>query len=204
MTRVAAGLVLAAGEGRRFGGPKALIEIDGELLVDRAARLARDGGCDPVVVVLGAVADEVVGAAALDQTVVVVNDSWRAGIGSSLRCGLAALADQQAPAAVVLLVDQPEVRTEAVRRLVGAWQDGAVAVAASYGGEARNPVLLDAAIWAEVCATAHGDVGARAWLREHANEVVAVACDDLGSDADIDTVADLHRLTERMHLEDDR
>jgi len=203
MTRAAAGLVLAAGEGSRYGGPKALIELSGELLVDRAARIARDSGCEPVVVVLGASADEVVRAAALEHAVVVVNDGWREGIGSSLRCGLAALGDQHASAAVVLLVDQPGVGPETVRRLVGAWQDGAVAVAASYGGDARNPVLLDASIWAGVCATAHGDVGARAWLREHATEVVRVACDDLGSDADIDTVADLQRLTEQMHLEDD-
>ena len=204
MTRVAAALILAAGEGRRFGGPKALVELDGELLVDRAARVARESGCDPVVVVLGASADEVVRSAVLEHAVVVVNDGWDEGIGSSLRCGLAALGDQHATAAVVLLVDQPGVGTETVRRLVDAWHDGAAAVAASYGGAARNPVLLDASIWAGVCATAHGDVGARAWLREHADEVVAVACDDLGSDADIDTVADLQRLTERMHLEDDR
>ena len=203
MTRVAAGLVLAAGEGSRLGRPKALVELDGELLVDRAVRAAHEGGCDRVVVVLGAAAADVVRAAALEGAVVVVNDGWREGMGSSLRCGLAALADQNAAAAVVLLVDQPDIGAEAVRRLSAAWQAGPVAVAASYSGAPRNPVLLDASIWADVCASALGDVGARAWLREHADEVVLVACDDLGSDADIDTVADLVRLTGRTHLEDD-
>jgi CTP:molybdopterin cytidylyltransferase MocA len=199
-----AGLVLAAGEGSRLGRPKALVTFDGELLVDRAVRVAREGGCDPVVVVLGAAADEVVHAASLDDAVVVVNDGWPEGIGSSLRCGLSAMADQQASAAVVLLVDQPGIGAEAVRRLIAGWRDGAVAVTATYDGAMRNPVLLDASIWAEVSASARGDVGARAWLREHASEVVAVACDDLGSDDDIDTVADLQRLTGQTQLEDDR
>ncbi|SDY89258.1 molybdenum cofactor cytidylyltransferase/nicotine blue oxidoreductase [Micromonospora pattaloongensis] len=54
----AAGLVLAAGGGRRYGAPKALVAVDGRLLVERAVRTVRDGGCDPVVVVLGAAADE--------------------------------------------------------------------------------------------------------------------------------------------------
>ena len=47
-----AGLVLAAGSGSRYGGPKALVPFEGELLVERAVRLLTEGGCAPVVVVL--------------------------------------------------------------------------------------------------------------------------------------------------------
>lgn len=198
-----AGLVLAAGEGRRLGQPKALLRVDDELLVDRAVRVARDGGCDPIVVVLGAAAADVVHRAVLDDAVVVVNDGWAEGIGSSLRCGLSALADLRAPAAVVLLVDQLGVTAETVRRLVPTWRDGARAVVASYDGKPRNPALLDASTWPEVSTLAVGDVGARAWLRAHADEVVRVACDDLGSDDDIDTVADLRRLAADAGLEDE-
>lgn len=191
---VPAGLILAAGEGRRLGRPKALVSLDDELLVDRAIRVARDAGCAPIVVVLGAAADEVVRSASLDGAVVVVNDGWSEGIGSSLRCGLSALADQHTPAAVVLLIDQPEVGVETVRRVVDTWHEsGAVAVVPTYGDQPRNPVLLAASTWDEVAASARGDTGARAWLREHAADVVTVACDDLGSDADIDTPADLER-----------
>lgn len=193
-TPPAAGLILAAGEGRRLGQPKALVSVNGELLVDRAVRVAKSAGCDPVVVVLGAAADQVVSVASLNGAVVVVNDGWSEGIGSSLRCGLYALADQHAPAAVVLLVDQLHIGAETVRRLIETWtQRDASAVTASYDGKQRNPVLLAAATWPAVAATAVGDVGARAWLREHAAEVIAVACDDLGSAADIDTPADLER-----------
>ena len=79
-----AGLLLAAGEGRRLGRPKATLELDGERLVDRGVRTLRDGGCSPVLVVAGAAQIEVIGA------VVVPNPDWRDGMGSSLRAGLAA------------------------------------------------------------------------------------------------------------------
>jgi CTP:molybdopterin cytidylyltransferase MocA len=123
-----------------------------------------------------------------------VNDGWAEGIGSSLRCGLTALAERHAPAAVVLLVDQPQIGAATVRRLLDAWRESSArAVVATYDGRPRNPVLLDASTWTEVVATARGDTGARDWLQAHAGDVVPVACDDLGSDADIDTPADLER-----------
>ncbi len=190
--------MLAAGAGRRFGGPKALATLDGETLVDRAARTLRAGGCDPVVVVLGAAAEDVVRVADLGGAVVLVNDGWPEGMGSSLRCGLRALADLQAPAAVVLVVDQPGITAEAVRRLVAAWRDGARSAVATFGGQLRNPALLDASTWADVSATAVGDTGARTWLRAHADRLRLVACDDVASDRDIDTPADLVRLSEDM------
>ena len=194
MTVTPAALVLAAGEGSRLGQLKALVSVNDELLVDRAIRVAHEAGCDPVVAVLGASAHRVVQTAALDRAIVLVNEGWPEGIGSSLRCGLSALADKQAPAAVVLLADQPEIGAETVRRLVEVWQERrADAVTATYQDQPRNPVVLAAAVWPEVVELARGDTGARAWLRAHADQVVAVACDDLGSDADIDTPADLER-----------
>jgi nicotine blue oxidoreductase len=199
---VPAGLVLAAGGGRRFGGPKALARLGGELLVERAVRTFAAAGCAPVVVVLGASADEVARTADLGAAVCVVNDDWTTGMGSSLRVGLTALLDQDAPAAVVGLVDQPLLSPALVRRLVAHWDDGVLAVSASYGGQRRNPVLLDAATWPDVMAAAVGDMGARAWLDTHADDVVTVACDDLGSAADIDTPLDLDRLTHDLAKDD--
>ena len=190
-----AGLVLAGGEGLRFGGPKALARLGDQLFVERAVTTLRTAGCDPVVVVLGAAAAEVARTADLGHAVVVVNDAWPTGMGSSLRTGLSALRDLGAPAAVVLLVDQPQVSPDLVRRLVGKWSEGVAAVSASYDGHRRTPVLLDASVWSAVIAGAVGDVGARSWLDTHPDDVLLVACDDLGSDIDIDTPLDLDRLT---------
>jgi nicotine blue oxidoreductase len=192
-----AGLVLAAGAGRRLGRAKALVDVGGELLVDRAARVLAESGCDPVVVVLGAQAMDVVVAAGLGGAVVVVNDAWTAGMGSSLRCGLAVVEDIGASDVVVLLVDQPYVGTAHVRRLLG-HRGERPAVVASYGGEPRNPALLAASTWPGVCELATGEVGARGWMRAHPDHVLAVACDDLGGDVDIDTAEDLARVVEGL------
>lgn len=187
MTGVA-GLVLAAGAGRRFGGPKALVRLGGQLLVERVCGTLADGGCAPVVVVLGARADDIRAAADLPDT--VDNPDWTEGMGSSLRVGLGAL-PVDAGAVVVALVDQPLVGAEAVRRLSAAWRGGAVAAVASYDGRPRNPVLLDRSVFVDVAASAQGDVGARAWLRTHPDVVVTVPCGDTGTARDIDTPDDL-------------
>ncbi|WP_113699035.1 nucleotidyltransferase family protein [Nonomuraea lactucae] len=179
-----AGLLLAAGQGARLGTPKALVEYEGERLVDRGVRLLEEGGCHPVVVVLGAVTVQVRGA------VIVRNPGWASGMGSSLRVGLAAL-PEEAEAVVVALVDQPLVRPEAVRALISS---GARLAVATYAGRRRNPVLLSRGDFAEVAELAVGDVGARAFMRAHPELVAEVPCDGLGDPADIDTPEDLALL----------
>ncbi|GAA2164594.1 nucleotidyltransferase family protein [Actinomadura napierensis] len=188
--RSPAGLLLAAGEGSRLGRPKALVELDGERLVDRGVRTLRDGGCAPVLVVAGAAQVEVIGA------VVVPNPDWRDGMGSSLRAGLGAL-PPACPAVVVALVDQPKVTAAAVARLIAAHDAGAEVAVATYGGAPRNPVLLRVAHFAAAAEAAVGDRGARGFLRAHPDLVTHVPCDDVASPADIDTPADLAAFTDR-------
>ncbi|GHE57863.1 4-diphosphocytidyl-2C-methyl-D-erythritol synthase [Streptomyces longispororuber] len=190
-----AGLLLAAGGGRRLGGcPKALLEHRGELFVERAARALREGGCTRVHVVLGATADVVREQAALPGCVLVDNPAWREGMGGSLRAGLASLAGTGARAALVTLVDQPGVGAPAVARLLAAYRSPATLAAAAYDGERGHPVLFGADHWDGVAAAATGDQGARAYLREHAGAVALVECGDVAEPYDIDTVPDLERL----------
>jgi nicotine blue oxidoreductase len=183
-----AGILLAAGEGTRLGGPKALVEVAGIRLVDRGVALLRDGGTAPVVVVTGAVDVAPLG------VITVHNPDWRSGMGSSLAAGLGAL-PRTCAAAVIALVDQPLVGPAAVRRLVAAYQDGATIAVASYDGKLRNPVLLARDEWAGVLALATGDVGARPYLHAHPDRVTAVECGDIGRPDDVDTPEDLARVS---------
>lgn len=196
-----AGLLLAAGAGRRFGGPKALVSRGGPLWVESAAAALRDGGCAPVVVVLGAGADEVRARAVLPGAVVVENARWATGMGSSLRAGLAALgpAGRAGPAAsgvdaagvdavVVLPVDTPGIAAGAVRRFVALAAPSALA-RATYAGAPGHPVLIGRDHWAGVSASAAGDAGARDYLRAHG--ATPVPCEDVADGADVDRPEDL-------------
>lgn len=189
-----AGIVLAAGGGRRFGQPKAAVRFAGRLLVELAVDALRDGGCDPVIAVLGAGAPDVVARARLDCVTVATNPDWRDGIGASLRTGLAAAELAGAPAVVVVLVDQPLVGAQAVQRIATAWTRGATVAVATYNDRPGHPVALDQSVWPAARAGAVGDVGARALFASHPHLVTRVACDDVADPRDIDTPGDLADL----------
>jgi nicotine blue oxidoreductase len=194
ITRVA-GVLLAAGEGSRFGRPKALVRLGGQTLAERGTGLLRAGGADPVLIVAGAVPVEV------GNVQTVNNPEWRTGMGSSLRAALRALASADlgadVGAAVIALADQPLVGAEAVARLIAAYRVGAAVAVAAYEGQPRNPVLLAREHWPEVIETATGDQGARAFLRARPDLVTLVECGDTGRPDDIDTQADLDRIAGR-------
>ncbi|MEU6144121.1 nucleotidyltransferase family protein [Streptomyces sp. NPDC047081] len=190
-----AGLVLAAGGGRRLGGrPKALLEHRGRPLVEYAVGALRAAGCTRVHVVLGARAADVRERARLDGCVLVENPEWEAGMGSSLRAGLGSLAGTGARATLVSLVDQPGIGVEAVRRVFAGFEDESSLVSAAYDGVRGHPVLFGAAHWDGIAASATGDRGARAYLKAHADAVTLVECGDVAEPYDIDTEADLVHL----------
>lgn len=179
-----AAVVLAAGGGRRYGMPKALVEYEGSLLVERAVGTAA-AVCDPVLVVLGAQAVEVWRTARLENAVVLANEDWESGMASSLRTGLDGLRSWpgRIDAALLLLVDMPGMTPAALRRVAGHAAPDALAVA-TYDGVRAHPVLLGREHWAGVAGTATGDEGARRYLAAH--EVTEVDCTGLADPTDLD------------------
>ncbi|HEY3261207.1 MAG TPA: NTP transferase domain-containing protein [Pseudonocardiaceae bacterium] len=182
-----AGLLLAAGAGRRYGGPKALAH-GGEWLRRALAALA-DGGCEPVRVVLGAAAERVVELLPAPEMAIVATD-WERGMSASLRAGLDALAwlVPQPAAALVHLVDLPDVGAAVVRRIVGHATPTAVA-RATFDGAPGHPVLIGRHHWAAVAVAATGDRGARDWLADR-RDVLLVECADLATGRDRDVPDD--------------
>jgi nicotine blue oxidoreductase len=190
-----AGLLLAAGGGRRLGGRvKALLERDGTPLVELSAQALRAAGCGAVHVVLGAGVREVRARADLGGCVVVENAAWESGMGSSLRAGLASVADAGADGALVALVDQPGVGAAAMARVLAAYRSPATLAAASYAGRRGHPVLLGAAHFGAIAGQARGDRGARDYLRDREAAITLVECADVAEPYDIDTPGDLPLL----------
>ncbi len=174
------GLLLAAGAGERFGGPKALArDGDGTSWLLRA--VASLAPCDGVTVVLGAEAERAAALLPLWVRRVVAVD-WADGMGASLRAGLETVHDDDA--VVVTLVDLPDVTAGVVGRLLDAATGPDVLARAAYDGRPGHPVVLGRDHWAGVIETAHGDRGARDYLATH--EVTLVECGDLATGVDVD------------------
>ena len=179
-----AGLLLAAGAGRRYGMPKAL--VDGGAWLRHAVAVLSQGGCDPVLVVVGAQADEVLPLVPESAGTVVATD-WAEGMGASLRTGLGELgrsAPPQVQAALVHLVDLPDVEASVVRRLI-ALASATVVARAGFDGRPGHPVLLGRQHWADIVSSARGDRGARDWLAGR-SDLIVVDCSDLASGIDVD------------------
>ncbi len=173
MARIAA-VVLAAGEASRFGSSKQRILLPAVL--DRL----RNAPVDEIVVVSGAYDLEPCGSEPQGPPCrVVACQEWERGPGASLRCGLAALADD-VEAAVVVLADGPRLSPTAVKRVLDQWRQSGGIVAASYAGGRGHPLTIGRADWSDV-----PDEGL------HARPVRLVPCDDLGAPGDVDTPADL-------------
>ena len=175
-----------------MGHPKALVELAGEPLVRRSLRVLRDGGCAPLVVVLGAAAAQV-RARLPSDVIAVVEPGWDEGMGASLRAGLAALGglDPQPVAALIHLVDLPGVTAEAVARLAARSAPDVLARAA-YGGSPAHPVLIGQRHWAPAAVSATGDAGARTYLAGNP-DVELVECGDIAEPDDVDTPDQLDR-----------
>jgi molybdenum cofactor cytidylyltransferase len=176
---VFAGLVLAAGEGRRFGGPKQLAEVGGRPLIEHALAAVR--GLGRVVVVLGARAGEIRAGADPGGAEVVVCEDWAEGMGASLRRGLEALAG--ADEVVVTLADQPFITPAVVERVRAV---PGPAVRAVYDGVPGHPVVVRAPLLARA-GELRGDRGFRGLAADFAE----VECADLADPLDIDTREDL-------------
>lgn len=181
-----AGLLLAAGAGRRFGSPKALAhDPDGTSWLRRSVAVLAAAQCSPVTVVLGAGAEQARSLLADEQVRIVQNPDWDSGMGGSLRAGLAALAATDATAVVITLVDLPDVTAAVVARLLEGGGGVDDLARAAYAGRPGHPVLIGREHWAGVDAVATGDRGARDYFAEHPGRLVD--CSDLATGIDIDT-----------------
>ena len=182
-----AAVVLAAGASTRLGESKQLAMLGSETLLERAVRCARKAGCVPVIVVLGAVAVEIIARSRLGDAVPVINDEWRDGMASSIRLGVRTLGIVAKDVEGVLLMtcDQPASTAEHLLALMG----GQEMKASRYAGRNGVPAYFPEKHFGELMALT-GDAGARSLLAQ------AASVEMQHGELDIDTAEDFARARE--------
>lgn len=187
------GILLAAGAGRRSGGPKALRRDSSNLpWVVATARAMTVAGCSPVVVTTGCEHEQVRDQLAGEKAVITYVSDWETGIAASLRAGLREVMRSGAPAALIHLVDLPRVGPAAIRRVLTTGPITPDSLRrACYDGTPGHPVLIGSAHYHEVIAATTGDTGAGRYLSGAG--VTLIPCEDVADGADADYRADATR-----------
>lgn len=200
----AAALVLAAGSSSRLGQPKQLLLYEGETLLHRAGRTAVAAGCAPVIVVTGALDAELRAAVADLPIHAVHNPDWAAGMSTSVRAGMSALAQKPGfsgppPAVLLLLCDQPLLTASHLRELLRVQREtGAPAVASAYADTAGVPMAFGPTLF-ERLRTLSGAGGARQLLATLPPAQVRTVAFPGGA-LDVDTPAQYQQLLRGDHL----
>lgn len=188
------GLVLAAGESRRMGRDKALLDYHGRPFLEIIVGHLRSAGVARPVVVLGHHADEIRSAVDLGDAEVVVNDDYRLGQTSSLQAGLRKLNSSQIAGALLCLVDHPAAPVTVMRQLQDAFRKTGTPVVIPVHKKRRgHPVLIGRALFAELLKLDPSQ-GANTVIRKYRDATCFVETDEPGILLDIDAPEDYQRL----------
>lgn len=194
-------LVLAAGASQRMGRPKQLLRVGKSTLLEHTLSNVRRANVHEIILVLGFAPEEIQQAVPTNGVVVVINQDYRQGMGTSLRTALAAM-DPQAEGALVILADQPFVRPDTLNQLIAYHHhDQPKIVIPTYKGFRGNPVLLPRSVFPEL-QNLQGDVGCRAIFGGQTENIHKLPVDDAGILLDFDTLADFHRLAALLELQE--
>lgn len=187
-------IILAAGASTRMGKPKQLLPYQGSSLLKHTIESAIASVCKPVVVVLGANAQQIRSEARQPSVQIVENPQWNLGMSSSIRSGILSLstACESVDAAVIAVCDQPFISSEIINLLVEAYHStGKPIIASQYAQTLGVPALFNHLFFSEL--TALGEtIGAKHLINRHLKEVFCVPF-PLGA-IDIDTPKDYEQL----------
>ena len=175
-----AAAILAAGESRRMGRPKALVPFEGLTFVEHLLQATNHPRVGIVRVVLGANAESIQAELELDQEIVVVNQDWQQGQLSSIQSAIRSLPADQTAGLLLCPVDHPLISTQLVSRLIAEFDSGRkLIVVPTHQGRRGHPVIFHASLYAELL-DASPNVGARQVVWAHPDAIAEIETDEAG------------------------
>jgi molybdenum cofactor cytidylyltransferase len=192
-----AGIILAAGESKRFGQPKQLIQLQGKYILEWVLKAALTSRLEKVILVLGhdylKIKEKVDNAGHTEKLLIVYNRDYRQGQSSSLRSGLSEIRGIF-PQVMVLLGDQPLVTRDVIDMMLERFQQSDKTIGVPfYKGKRGNPVIFSQVFY-DALMTIEGDMGARDIIKRHPSKVLKIEIDDPTVFFDIDSPEDLKRM----------
>ena len=187
-------IILAAGSSSRLGEPKQLLKHDGKSLLQTAVDAANNADTNPVILVLGANADQISKEINKSKVQVIINSEWEEGMASSVRVGLneVLFISPSIEAVILMVCDQPYISAELINDLINTHkQTRKPIVTCNYGETIGPPALFQRSLFKELMQL-RGDVGARKIIQNHSNDVVTVLF--AKGRIDIDTKEDYNAL----------
>jgi len=194
-------LILAAGGASRFGGPKQLLEIGGETLIDRACKTALAAGCEPVLRVLGSRAEDISQRPQLPDVTTLVHENWQDGMGSSLAAGICRLLEiePECDAVFILLADQPLVCSGLLETMLPLLEEHFSMVICEYGEGSGPPALFKWPHFPELMELT-GDRGAKSLAAKHPGAVAWFPFPEGACDIDSQEAWEKFQSTHKSHV----
>jgi molybdenum cofactor cytidylyltransferase len=187
-------LIVAAGESKRLGTPKQLLQFEGQSLINRLVNIVRDAGSFPITIVLGAEATGIQAQLPDVNLHVVINEEWREGMGSSIRVGLKKMIEMDADmdGVMILVCDQPFIKSESIQSLIQMQQSTGLPMAACfYEGIVGTPALFHQYMFSDLLQLS-GDTGAKKMMKDKMGDVAKLNFEK--GVIDIDTMEDYQKI----------
>lgn len=194
-------LIVAAGQSKRLGIPKQLLNFEGKTLINRLIDTVKLSGSYPITLVLGSAANKITEQLTDSSINIVLNDQWEEGMASSIRIGLSSIMYRM-PAIdgiMMFVCDQPFISVETIQSLIKLQQDTGLPMASCYyAGILGTPALFHQSIFSKLLAL-EGDIGAKKIIKENASEVAKLHFD--AGIIDVDTMDDYIKLTKELPIQ---
>ncbi len=187
-------LIVAAGESKRLGTPKQLLQFEGQSLINRLINIVSGAGSFPITIVLGAEAAAIQAQLPDANLHVVINEDWREGMGSSIRFGLKQMikADANLDGALILVCDQPFIKSESVQSLIQMQKSTGLPMAACfYEGIVGTPAVFHQSMFSDLLKLT-GDTGAKNMMMDKMSDVAKLNFEK--GVIDIDTIEDYQKI----------